>query len=68
MPCLCRPICTTDGVVFDVLHIMPFLQKHKVNPITSKPMKFKDLVRLTMAKNTEGKWHCPVTFKVIPLG
>jgi peptidyl-prolyl cis-trans isomerase-like protein 2 len=54
--------------VFDVLHIMPFLQKHKVNPITSKPMKFKDLVRLTMAKNTEGKWHCPVTFKVIPLG
>lgn len=27
-------------------------------------MTAKDIVRLTMHKNSEGKWHCPVTFKV----
>ena len=58
------PICTAEGIIFDVLHIMPFLQKHKCNPCNSKPMKFKDLVRLNMTKNADGKWHCPVTFKV----
>jgi hypothetical protein len=27
-------------------------------------MSTKDIIRLNMAKNAEGKWHCPVTFKV----
>lgn len=26
-------------------------------------MSVKDITRLHMAKNSEGKWHCPVTFK-----
>jgi peptidyl-prolyl cis-trans isomerase-like protein 2 len=39
-----------------------------VNPVTSQPMKFKDLVRLNMSKNADGKWHCPVTFKVCLCG
>lgn len=59
-----NPVCTKDGVIFDMLHIMPFLQKHKCNPVNSEPMRFKDLITLNMAKNQEGKWHCPVTFKV----
>jgi len=58
------PVCTEDGVIFDVLHIVPFLQKHKCNPIDAKPMKFKDLIHLHMHKNSAGRWHCPVTFKV----
>ncbi len=29
-------------------------------------MTAKDIIRLTMHKNQEGKWHCPVTFKVCP--
>lgn len=43
-------------------------EQHKVNPVTSQPMKFKDLVRLNMSKNADGKWHCPVTFKVCLCG
>ena len=58
------PTCTEDGVMFDSLNIMGFLKEHKCNPITSEPMRFKDLVQLTMSKNSDGKWHCPVTFKV----
>ena len=27
-------------------------------------MAAKDILRLNMHKNAEGKWHCPVTFKV----
>lgn len=27
-------------------------------------MTAKDIIRLNMHKNAEGKWHCPVTFKV----
>mmetsp|Transcript_4812 Transcript_4812/g.6207 ORF Transcript_4812/g.6207 Transcript_4812/m.6207 type:complete len:277 (-) Transcript_4812:916-1746(-) len=59
-----NPICTKDGVIFDILHIMPFIKKHKCNPVNSEPLRFKDLIHLKMTKNGEGQWHCPVTFKV----
>jgi peptidyl-prolyl cis-trans isomerase-like protein 2 len=39
--------------------------QHKKSPITGEPMTTKDILRLNMAKNTSGNWHCPVTFKVI---
>lgn len=43
--------------------IRPIVQ-HKKSPITGEPMTAKDIIRLNMSKNAEGKWHCPVTFKV----
>ena len=55
---------TADGVIFDAENILPFLKEHKCSPITAEPMRFRDLVTLHMAKNADGKWHCPVTFKV----
>jgi peptidyl-prolyl cis-trans isomerase-like protein 2 len=58
------PVCTADGVIFDAENILPFLKEHKCSPITAEPMRFRDLVTLHMAKNADGKWHCPVTFKV----
>lgn len=58
------PVCTKEGVVFDILNIMPYLKKHKRNPVTGEPLSHKDLLRLNFAKNADGKWHCPVTFKV----
>lgn len=57
------PVCTPEGVLFDILNLFPYVQKHKKNPITGHSMTAKEIVRLTMAKNAEGKWHCPVTFK-----
>jgi peptidyl-prolyl cis-trans isomerase-like protein 2 len=51
-------------VVFDIVNLVPYLQKHKSNPITGAPMTTKDMIRLNMHKNAEGKWHCPVTCKV----
>ncbi|CAM9510410.1 unnamed protein product [Ascophyllum nodosum] len=58
------PVCTKEGVLFDILNIMPYVRKHKKNPVTGEALTAKGLVRLNMAKNSQGKWHCPVTFKV----
>ena len=57
------PVCTPEGVLFDILNLFPYVQKHKKSPITGEAMTAKEIVRLNMAKNNEGKWHCPVTFK-----
>lgn len=57
-------MCTKEGVIFDILNIMPYVRKHKKNPVTGETLTPKDLVRLNIAKNADGKWHCPVTFKV----
>lgn len=57
------PVCSPEGVLFDILNLFPYVQKHKKNPVTGAPMSTKDIIRLNMAKNAEGKWHCPVTFK-----
>mmetsp|Transcript_1198 Transcript_1198/g.1951 ORF Transcript_1198/g.1951 Transcript_1198/m.1951 type:complete len:562 (+) Transcript_1198:133-1818(+) len=58
------PVCTQEGVMFDLLNLVPFVQQHKKNPVTGSPMATSDIIRLQMAKNSEGLWHCPVLFKV----
>lgn len=58
------PVCTEEGVVFDFVNLFPYVRKHKSNPITGIPMSPSDIIRLNMAKNNEGEWHCPVTCKV----
>lgn len=58
------PVCTPDGVIFDLVNLLPFIRKHKCNPITGESMTSQDIIRLNMEKNSEGKWHCPVTCKV----
>ena len=58
------PVCTPEGVVFDILNLTPFVRKHKSNPVTGEPMGTGDIIRLNMSKNAEGQWHCPVLYKV----
>lgn len=59
-----HPYCTQEGVIFDLMAIVPFLKKYNINPATGEKMSAKDLVKLTFYKNSEDKYHCPVTFKV----
>lgn len=59
------PCCTAnEGVVFDVTNLLPYVMKHKKNPITGEKMGTNDIIRLNMSKNAENLWHCPVTCKV----
>jgi len=59
------PYCTEDGVIFDLLNIVPYLKKQgNKSPITGQPLKQSDLIRLHFHKNESNQYHCPVTFKV----
>lgn len=59
-----HPYCSPDGLVFDLLNIMPYLKKYGHNPVTGEPMEAKALTKLNFHTNADGKFHCPVTFKV----
>ncbi|KRX00867.1 Cyclophilin-like peptidyl-prolyl cis-trans isomerase domain [Pseudocohnilembus persalinus] len=59
-----NPVCTEDGVVYDLLNIVPFLKKYKQCPVTGKPLKTTDLIKLKYHKNQEGDYHDPIAFKV----
>ncbi|XP_001362364.4 RING-type E3 ubiquitin-protein ligase PPIL2 [Monodelphis domestica] len=58
------PVCTPDGVVFDLLNIVPWIKKYGTNPSTGEKLDAKSLIKLNFTKNNEGKYHCPVLFTV----
>lgn len=58
------PYTTPDGIVYDILNIIPWLKKHKEDPVTGKPLKVSDLIKLNYHKNQEGNYDCPITYKV----
>ena len=58
------PVCSSDGIIFDNAAILPHLMKHKVDPVTGRPMTSRDLLILNMDKDeSTGKWQCPVLNK-----
>jgi hypothetical protein len=57
------PVCTDDGVCFDIVNIVPYIKKHGRHPVTGAPLELKDLTRLTFARNADGEHHCPVLNK-----
>ncbi|KAI9794092.1 MAG: Peptidyl-prolyl cis-trans isomerase cyp8 [Piccolia ochrophora] len=59
-----HPVCTTDGNIFDLTNILPWLKKHGTNPVTGAPLKSSELFKLHFAKNDEDEYVDPVTFKV----
>ncbi|XP_038059065.1 RING-type E3 ubiquitin-protein ligase PPIL2-like isoform X1 [Patiria miniata] len=59
-----HPYCTKDGVMFDLISIMPYIKKYKTNPITGEAMDTKALIKLNFHKNANGKYHCPVTYRI----
>lgn len=58
------PVCTAEGHVFDILNIVPYIQKFGKNPVTGASLGIKDLIKLQFYKNSEGEFHCPVLHKV----
>lgn len=57
-----NPYCDRQGNIFDLEPLIPWLKKYKVNPVTGKPMEFKELIKLNFHKD-DGKTECPVLFK-----
>ncbi|KAJ8286198.1 hypothetical protein GJAV_G00035690 [Gymnothorax javanicus] len=48
------PMCTEEGVVFDLLSIVPWIKKFGTNPISGEKLEAKALVKLNYSKNSEG--------------
>lgn len=71
-------MCTADGTIFDVEVISQWLSKHGTNPVTGRPLKAGELIKLNFARNGDteaagadgtrgdgqGEMVDPVTFKV----
>ncbi|KAI8876163.1 hypothetical protein K501DRAFT_157172, partial [Backusella circina FSU 941] len=59
-----HPVCTPDGIIFDLMHIIPYIKKYGTNPVTGEKLQTKDLITLHFSKNDKDEFYCPVTFKV----
>lgn len=57
------PLCTTDGIVFELLNIVPYLKKFHRHPVSGQPLAASDLVKLHFHRNTDGQYACPVLYK-----
>ncbi|KAJ5697447.1 hypothetical protein N7488_011131 [Penicillium malachiteum] len=60
-----HPVCTHSGTIFDLTNILPWIKKHGTNPVDGTLLKGSDLIKLTIAKNEEGDYVDPVTYKVL---
>ncbi|KAI4866866.1 hypothetical protein F4820DRAFT_233804 [Hypoxylon rubiginosum] len=74
-----NPVCTPDGIIFDVEVISKWLENHKTNPVNGEPLAARDLIKLNFARNGDvdtkgadglgsdrkGDLIDPVTFKVL---
>jgi peptidyl-prolyl cis-trans isomerase-like protein 2 len=59
-----NPVCNKEGIVFENSAILPFLMKHKMDPVTgNQPATSRDLITLNMDKDEEGRWQCPILTK-----
>lgn len=57
-------MCTDAGAIFDHENILEWLAKHGTNPTDGASLRSTDLVKLSFAKNDDGEYVDPVTFKV----
>ncbi|KAI7897844.1 peptidyl-prolyl cis-trans isomerase-like 2 [Cokeromyces recurvatus] len=59
-----HPVCTSEGIIFDLVHIIPYIKKYGTNPVTGEKLEMKNLIKLNFSKNDKDEYYCPVTFKV----
>lgn len=45
------PVCTEDGTVYDIVHVVPYVKKFGKHPVTGAPLELGDLIRLNYHKN-----------------
>ena len=58
-----NPVCTPQGTVYDLLHILPWIKQYHTDPVSGEKLDSKSLIKLHFHKNSSGEYHCPVIFK-----
>uniref|UniRef100_A0A060T2U1 ARAD1C35574p n=1 Tax=Blastobotrys adeninivorans TaxID=409370 RepID=A0A060T2U1_BLAAD len=56
-------VCDTNGFVYDIRNIAPYIRRNGTNPVTGEPMTNKDLIKVKLAKNSDGNYVDPVSLK-----
>uniref|UniRef100_A0A671U7S5 RING-type E3 ubiquitin transferase n=1 Tax=Sparus aurata TaxID=8175 RepID=A0A671U7S5_SPAAU len=56
------PMCTEEGVVFDLLSIVPWIKKYGTNPATGEVSKIKFLFNILLPLFFS--YHCPVLYNI----
>ncbi|KAI9496710.1 hypothetical protein BDB00DRAFT_891330 [Zychaea mexicana] len=59
-----HPVCTPEGIIFDLVYIIPYIKKYGTNPVTGEKLDTKNLIKLNFYKNDKDEFYCPVTYKV----
>jgi peptidyl-prolyl cis-trans isomerase-like protein 2 len=54
------PVCTKDGIIFDILNIIPYIQKYGKHPITGEILDLNDLIKLNFCKLNDDEFYCPI--------
>lgn len=49
------PVCTEDGTVYDIVHVVPYVKKYGKHPVTGAPLELGDLIKLNIHKNAGGQ-------------
>ena len=50
--------------MFDIVNIVPFVERFGKNPVNGKKLRVDDLIKLTVHKDGEDNFICPVSKKV----
>lgn len=58
-----NPVCTNEGIIFELIYIIPYVKKHGNNPVTGQKLELKSLFKLKFYKNADGEYHCPIMLK-----
>lgn len=51
------------AVLFDNAALMEFVLKNQRDPVTGRPLKSSQIIRLHMDQDGEGRWQCPILTK-----
>jgi len=46
------PVCTDDGVVYDIVAVVPYVRKFGRHPVKGTPLALSDLIHLNFHKNS----------------
>jgi peptidyl-prolyl cis-trans isomerase-like protein 2 len=58
------PVCSPEGIIFEMTAIYPYVKKNGINPVNGNKMSIKDLITLHFAKDNDGAFRCPVTYRI----
>jgi peptidyl-prolyl cis-trans isomerase-like 2 len=60
-----NPVCTkqSGGIIFESSALLSYVLEHQKDPVTGAAISTRDIISLSMSRNDENEWCCPVLTK-----